>query len=462
MVTSDDDWDQALATIRIPVSFPERFAKQPAMRVWLDPAWTDYGPRITSLTTDGFEVEIPAAPVPLPARPARAEEKFADETVVGFIGGRPALVELKSDGELFVHHASGLSESEESRTERVDLLPLSLGEGIPRAATLTDKRLVLLWTGPMGLCVSRAAGPFGEAPWTTEVITAAVPEFTAANVAEVGGRLAVSLVLREKSETTQERVLVSLWTEGTPGGGSWTARFQHPVTLPLLEQMTYHNLATRVGQVDGHILVSVGNVSMRSQFGCLQACFYVRSSTGKTVWLIADPARSQPRVEAAATGPWTQVLNRDGRTFIVTREVTPDTFGGLSLRGPELQAFPRTFHWEAADGPRILIRGGGLSGFGVPRLPDGSAQSYRVLRTAALVPPAWKPVGLVVPGEDGSFGFIDATAGEPEGYYRAEEQPFGGGSTGHQAAAGRGSNAVRSPRVSTTTQDLRPAFKAGP
>lgn len=300
----------------------------------------------------------------------------------------------------------------------------------------------------------------------TEVITAAVPEFTAANVAEVGGRLAVSLVLREKSETTQERVLVSLWTERASGGGSWTARFQHPVTLPLLEQMTYYNLATRVGQVDGHILVSVGNVSKLVKFlGCWRdSCFFSEQSAGKTVWLIADPAQSQPRVEAAATGPWTQVLNRDGRTFIVKREVTRDTFGGLSLREPNLQAFPRTFQWEAADGPRILVivRGGGLSGFGVPRLPDGSARSYRVLRTAALVPPAWKPVGLVVPGEDGSFGFIDATAGEPQGYYRAEEQPFGVGFTRDQAPVGRGSNAVQSPTVPTTTRDLRPAFKAGP
>lgn len=424
VVTSDDDWSQALSPLRIPFSFPANFTGLPATRVWLDSERTDDRLRITSLTTNGFEVEIPAYPMPLPARPARAEEEFADETVVGFIGGQPALVELKSDGALFVHHADGLSESEELKTERVNLLPLSLAEGVPWAATLADDRLVLLWTGPTGLCISRAAGPFGDPPWTTEVITAALPEFTAANVAEVGERLAVSLVLRDPTDAAQDRVRVTLWTEELSGGRSWIQRFQHPITLPLLEQKTHYKLATRVGQLDGHILVSVGNVSISSRFlGCLQdACLYEYKSTGGTVWLTADSNQNQPKVESAPTSPWTQVLNRNRRTFVVTRAVNPNMFGTPKLGRPELQAFPQTFHWEAADRPRIRIQGEQVLGFGVPKLPDGSTRSYRVLRTAALAPTGWEPVGTVTPGENGSFGILTTTVGE-QAFYRVDEQP---------------------------------------
>lgn len=425
MATSGEDWNLTRFPIRIPVSFPGSFTNPPAMRVWLDLERTDYRPRITSLTTNGFEVEIPANPAPLPARPARGESEFADDTVVGFIGGLPALVELKSDGELFVHHSSGLSPSEELKTERVNLLPLSLEEVAPRAATLADERLVLLWTGPLGLCVSRAAGPFGELPWTTEVITAAVPEFTAANVAKIGGRLAVSLAFREEAETTQDRVLVSLWTEGAPGGGSWTKQFEHRIMLPLLPEATFNRLATRVGQTDGHILVSVGNLSAWSRFlGCLQdACFFERKSAGETVWLIADSSQSQPKVESVPTSPWTQVLNTQGRTYVAGRDFAPDMWGSSKLGGPVLHAFPSTFHWEAMDGPHIRIRGEWLLGFGVPMLPDGSTRSYRVLQTAALAPPAWEPVGVVTPGEDGSFDPIRVVTGEPQAFFRLEEQP---------------------------------------
>lgn len=417
--------------LRIRIPFPAPFDGLPAVGVRFDSELFETPPSITKLSRDEVEVEVSlqASPELDDATPANGDREFAVDTTAGVIAGRLALVELKVTGDLFIHSKGTHGDEASWEIHAVDLAPLNLRDEYVCAASLWNGRLVVLSTGEGGLLLHQASGPMGEAPWSTERVSQDPVSTSAAFIGEIRGELALTIATYQRDAVgTNDLAEVLLWTQQGSGPSRWTNSFLKSVVLPRLSHASAGVIATRVGVLGGEPFVSVGRFSDSVSFlGCLQdACFWDRSSLGRTVWLF--PGRSD--LDRTGNGFGVSDSLWIGDRPVVVSRIGPGNSGGsfsspMTLSFPKAWVYPKSVVWEASKEPRLRAKSLGngmlLSGFGVPTLPEGPQRTYRLLRTESLTRPLWTVEETLTAGGDGLLSFHPPSVQSGTEFYRLEE-----------------------------------------
>lgn len=420
------------------VTFPKPFTNLPALLVRpAPPNPPDGAPfRISKLTTNSFEVEV--VPIALPllkqARPGADESawpEFSDNSCFSFYEDRPALVDLKPEGGLFVSLSTSPDGQAPWTVHAVDLSSLLADTGQARAAALANGRLTVLWTGPAGLCVSQAAGPLGELPWITDVVTNVAPEFDRACVAKVGSTLAASLVKLEEVDSNTLRAHLTVWQTADEENLVWQRVFQRVEELPQIRpdpsKGAHHQIvATRIGSYRDRLLVSVGSFSTQQHVSCFLGCSYWAISTGKVIWYLPGAEQLVLRLDEYSSeerffGPLDQVIEFQGHPALIHREIGYDGDASFEVRPPQLLGLPGSVRWEAAAQPQITGIGSGfwgeltvVQGFGVPN------RGYQLFRSGSIDQPDWQAVWTLNADDTGHWGIGLMPFAGPSAFYRLE------------------------------------------
>lgn len=412
----------------IVVTFPETFSRLPAIRVVTDDPGISPLP-ITSLTTNGFSAEVRWNPhrlidqTPLPY-PNGGNEGFPPNTCLSFVNGKPALASVWGDSFVTV----SLANSEDAQTgwnqQTLELTSAMARYGIPLAATVFESKLCLLWSGNDGLRVTRAADAWGAQPWTTEVLAGGASAGDPGFLVGVNGRLAASVVRREQTESA-EVVQMTLWMGPQSDQSGWS---ENPVAVievpPVFAGGT--GLATRIGQVRGLVMVTVG-IHRFSAWGpdvYYSAAYLADPSLTTLKWEMVSPQlpgwpeggekpvlvgggyQWPPQYQPGlGSGPLDQWVEFRGQSAVVRREYRTG-FGNSSWWGrPHFLVRPAdVVRWMASSHAQLFSPLAGtptsraqLLGFGIPWT------WYGLQFSRSLANPHWNDLSEVIADGSGAL-----------------------------------------------------------
>lgn len=407
--------------VRVDVVFPTPFDHLPALRVLANGATEPA--RILSMTTNGFAAAIRLIPDSVLSRSAAEADWFdrlSENTSLGWVDGRPALVAVESteSGDQFVQvHIAG---SEPGSWQTTLVRPVSATGQNLLCATLFEGRLAVLSECPEGLCVGIASGPQGEQPWTTETLTPITFSIGPTFMAEACGKLFVGLAVELPNEGAQ-RVVV--WRRDRSGENvTWFSSSPTqlwPIRRPGLSSI-------RLGEYDHRALLITENRSI-SFFGLRDpvwsysttcSAYLCKEEPGSPFWEEVDSnelgltprqqwTRYRERAAVLTRGP--VELGKWNSVSKPPRAWQPDP--------PRLLVPPKEIHWTATSEAKLVglqHKGADLELFGYGVVD----KTYRMLRSLSLTNNASDSWEFTVP-DTGEFRFSVSNE-EATGFFRLE------------------------------------------